>query len=191
MLMKKRYSQPIIFFSLTISLLNVAIINGLFYNLTDLVLIFINKKLEILSKSYENQYLENLVYYGFVITFVIPTYIIMIKVMTISSITSKSKNICFYNKIAYCILIYYISFSVTYFLTSSVNNLIPLDTLASYGYEYTHNQLGWYSSERYDFNPFLADAIIFTFTVIPFSFCYFISKSINKFTARISDEEIK
>lgn len=78
-----------------------------------------------------------------------------------------------------------------HFFTSSVNNLIPLDTLASYGYEYTHNQLGWYSGERYDFNAFLADVIIFTFTVIPFSFCYFIRKSINKITARISDEEIK
>lgn len=76
-------------------------------------------------------------------------------------------------------------------MTSSVNNLIPLDTLASYGYEYTHNQLGWYSREQLDFNPFLADAIIFTFALIPFSFFYFISKSINKFTARISDEEIK
>lgn len=189
--MKKIYSQPIIFFSLTIALLNVAIINGLFYNLTDLVLIFINKKLGILSESYENQYLENLAYYGFVITFAIPTYIIMIKVMTISSITSKSKNICFFKKIVYYILIYYISFSVTYFLTSSVNILTPLDTLSDYGYEYTHNQLGWYNSERYDFNPFLADAIIFTFTVIPFLFCYFISKSIKNFTTRISDEKIK
>lgn len=189
--MKNRYSQSIIFFSLTISLLNVAIINGLFYNLTGLVLIFINKKLGILSDSYGNQYLENLVYYGFVITCVIPTYIIMIKIMTISSITSKSKNICFFNKISYYILIYYISFSVTYFLTSSVNNLIPLDTLASYGYEYTHNQLGWYSREQFDFDPFLADAIIFTFTVIPFSLCYFISNSIKIFTTRRSDEELK
>lgn len=189
--MKNRYSQSIIFFSLTISLLNVAIINGLFYNLTALALSLINKKLGILSGSYENQYLENLVYYGFVIALVIPTYIIMIKIMTISSVASKAKNICFFNKITNYILIYYISFSVTYFLTSFANNFISLDTLASYGYEYTHNQLGWYSSERYDFNPFLADAIIFTFTVIPFSLGYFISNSIKTFNARRSDEELK
>lgn len=96
--MKKRYSQPIIFFSLTIALLNVAIINGLFYNLTTLALNLINKKLGILSESYENKYFENLIYYGFVMTLVIPTYLIMIKIMTISSVASKSKNICFLRK---------------------------------------------------------------------------------------------
>lgn len=182
--MKNKQSFCIVFFSMTLSFSNVAFFNGLFYELTEWFCNHLHEYFHIFNKNYEFSTLRWLVYYGYGIILTPPTFFILKRVIkTIDKIkhSTKSNIIIILTKIVYWITIYYISFSIVSFLIFIIDDLFSLEVLAHHSYKYTHDNLGWYTSETYDFDPFFADLLLFTFIAFPLISCYFTSKSIKKY----------
>lgn len=181
--MKKTFSYSMMFFGLAVSFFTVALNNGFFYTLTVLICNYLNETLNILNKNYELSDLKWFVFYGYGLALATPTFFILKKIIcTLAKIrkNTKSKTILFFINLARWIFIYYIGFSITSFIFMIAEDLFSIEELCRYAYKYTHDNLGWYTSEAYDFDPFFADLLLFTFIVFPLISCYFTSKSIKK-----------
>ena len=165
------------------SFFNVALNNGFFYTLTVWLCDHMNEKINILNKGYELSDIKWFVYYGYGIILTLPTFFVLRKIIYIIdniNRTTALKKVRFLTTTSHWLLTYYISLSVVFFIFKVIDDSLSIEELAHYGYKYTHENLGWYTSELYDFDPFFADLIGFTFIVFPIIFCYFTSKSIKK-----------